>query len=123
MNGAEIVVVFSVALTGSYTEQAPNWKLLFLELNQKIWCGYTKHMFELMDKKIIAILRNYFCLTGPMLSANVRILRKYLSLCFQFIDLQCPIYPTFTTPKSSDCLIKEKKLNKEKIWQTYGAGL
>ena len=47
-----------------------NWKLFFLFLNQNICCGYSKepsrwdgsfehpkHMFELMDKKIIAILR------------------------------------------------------------------
>ena len=45
-----------------------NWKLLFLFLNQNICCGYSKeqsrwdssfehpkHMFKLMDKKIIAI--------------------------------------------------------------------
>ena len=47
-----------------------NWKLFFLFLNQNICCGYSeepsrwdgsfehpKHMFKLMDKKIITILR------------------------------------------------------------------
>ena len=49
-----------------------NWKLFFLFLNQNICCGYSKeprwdgsfqhpkHMFKLMDKKIMAILRIYF---------------------------------------------------------------
>ena len=33
------------------------------------WDGYfkhLKHMFKLMDKKIIPILRFFFCITGPM---------------------------------------------------------
>ena len=55
------------------------WKLFFLFLNQNICCGYSKepsrwdgsfehpkHMFQLMDKKIIAIYANYFSLTGPL---------------------------------------------------------
>ena len=50
-----------------------NWKLFFLILNKNICCGYSKepsrwdgsfehpkHMFKLMDKKIITILRNLF---------------------------------------------------------------
>ena len=50
-----------------------NWKLFFLFLNQNICCGYSKepsqwdgsiehpkHMFKLMDKKIIAILHKLF---------------------------------------------------------------
>ena len=46
-------------------------KLFFLFLNQNPsqWDGsfeHPKHMFQLMDKKIIAILRYFFCLTGPM---------------------------------------------------------
>ena len=58
-----------------------NWKLFFIFLNQNICCGYSKepsgwdssyehpiHMFKLIEKKIyvIAILSNFFCLTGPM---------------------------------------------------------
>ena len=50
-----------------------NWILFFLFLNQNICCGYSKessqwdgsfehpkHMFKLMDKKIIEILRLLF---------------------------------------------------------------
>ena len=61
-----------------------NWKLFFLFLSQNICCGYSKepshrgdsfehpkHMFKLMEKKIIAIVHNFFFgLTGPMLSIN-----------------------------------------------------
>ena len=52
-----------------------NWKLFFLFLNQNICCGYSeepshrdgsfehpRHMFRLMDKKIITILCNFFFL-------------------------------------------------------------
>ena len=55
-----------------------NWKLFFLFLNQNICCGYSKnhlnetvllstqkHMFKLMDKKIIAILRWKYLLNWP----------------------------------------------------------
>ena len=55
-----------------------NWKLFFLFLNQNICCGYSKepsrwdgsfehpkHMFKLMDKKIIAILSKLFLLNWP----------------------------------------------------------
>ena len=55
-------------------------KLLSLFLIQNIWCGYwkkpsqwdgsfepPKHMFNLMGKKIIAILRLKKCLTGPLI--------------------------------------------------------
>ena len=54
-----------------------NWKLIYLFHNQNICCGYSKepswwdgsfehpkHIFKLMDKKIIAILRLMFCLTA-----------------------------------------------------------
>ena len=50
-----------------------NWKLFFLLLNQNICCGYSKepsrwdgscehlkHMFKLMDKKIITIYAKFF---------------------------------------------------------------
>ena len=56
-----------------------NGKLFFLFLSQNICCGYskelshwdgsfehTKHMFNLTDRKIIAILCWKNCLTGPM---------------------------------------------------------
>ena len=59
-----------------------NWKLFFLFLNQNICCGYSKepsrwvssfehpkHMFKLMDKKIIAILRKLFFLKWPYASS------------------------------------------------------
>ena len=52
-----------------------NWKLFFLFPNQNMCCGYskepfrwdgslerTKHMFKLMDRKVIAILRKLFLL-------------------------------------------------------------
>ena len=47
-----------------------NWKLFFLFLNQNICClshrdgsfEYPKHIFKLLDKKIIAFLRNLFCM-------------------------------------------------------------
>ena len=55
-----------------------NWKLFFLFLNQNVCCGYLKepsrwdgsfenpkHMFKLMDKKIITILRLNFLLNCP----------------------------------------------------------
>ena len=59
--------------------QAPcNWKLFILFLNQNICCGYSKepshwdasfehpkHMFKLIDKKIIAILRWNLLLNWP----------------------------------------------------------
>ena len=53
-----------------------NWKLIFLFLNQNICCGYSKelsrwdgsfehpkHMFKVVDKKIIAILRSKILLS------------------------------------------------------------
>ena len=33
-----------------------------------------KHMFKLMDKKIIAFLHDIFCLTGPMASHHIEII-------------------------------------------------
>ena len=51
-----------------------NWKLFVSFLNQNICCGYSeepshrehpKHMFELVDKKIIAILRKLCFLNLP----------------------------------------------------------
>ena len=41
-------------------------KRFFLFLNHNICCGYSKHMFELMDKTIITILRLKICKTGPV---------------------------------------------------------
>ena len=38
-------------------------------LNETILLSSTKHMFKLMDKKIITILRSKFRFTGPM--ANI----------------------------------------------------
>ena len=56
--------------------RVPTKKLIFLFLNQNICCGYskepyqrdgcfehTKHMLELMDKKIFTLLRSKFCLS------------------------------------------------------------
>ena len=56
-------------------------KLFFLFLSQSICCGcskelshrdssfeHQKHMFKQIDKKIITILRQIFCLTVPMIS-------------------------------------------------------
>ena len=61
-----------------------NWKLLFLFLNQNICCGYSKepshrdgsfehpkHMFNLMDKKIITILLSQILLNWPYGMANI----------------------------------------------------
>ena len=76
-----------------------NWKLFFLFLSQNICCGYSKepswwdgsfehpkHMFKLMDKKIIAILRKLFLLNWPYevqnLTSSSNILSNYSKALF-----------------------------------------
>ena len=68
-----------------------NWKLFFLFLNQNICCGYSKelsqwdgsfehlkHMFKLMDKKIITILRILFLLNWPY-DWNLKISNSFIA--------------------------------------------
>ena len=72
-----------------------NWKLFFLFLNQNICCGYSKepswedssiehpkHMFKLMDKKIITILRKLFLFNWPY--GNQSTLQLIYSILVEF---------------------------------------
>ena len=63
-----ILVNFS-SITPGPQIRAHNWKLFFLFLNQTYVVGTQKNMFKLVDKKINAILRRLFFLTGPLLHA------------------------------------------------------
>ena len=76
-NSGGIITCDEICLTGLQI-RVRNEKLFFLFLNQNIWCGYSKepshwdgsfehpkHMFKLMDKKIIAILRWQILLNWP----------------------------------------------------------
>ena len=51
--------------------QSVQLKIIFLFLNQNICCGYLKHMFKLVVKKLIAILLSIYCLTGAMTSFEI----------------------------------------------------
>ena len=61
-----------------------NWKLFFSFLNQNIqWDGsfeHLKHMYKLMDKKIIAILSRLFLLNWPYGPSQLCILIAYTIL-------------------------------------------
>ena len=49
-------------------DKSVEWKTIFLFVNQKICCGYSKepsHIFKLMDKKIVTLLRCHFLLNWP----------------------------------------------------------
>ena len=78
-----------------------NWKLFFLFLNQNICCGYSKepsrwddsfehpkHMFNLIDKKIIAILHKLFLLNWPYGVRSPLPLKNHKNI--GFLSIICP---------------------------------
>ena len=73
------------------TKRVCNWKLFFIFLNQNICYGYSKepsqwdgsfehpkHMFKLMDKKIITILRRTFLLNWPY-GSNLKMINSFIA--------------------------------------------